>query len=149
MKLIALPMFLSCALLRVGARGAPVMVPPISVLLASRSNVERAIDRSLVMRLWGDASGFEVEVTSTKPVRGCFPNLVHWAAHGPDPSEVLPWQVAARRFSDTRLIPVCGESFSVEVSLVSPVLTADAEHFASGTLVVSVEARKQVARDGN
>lgn len=149
MKSIALPMFLSCALLSVDALGAPAAVPPISVSLASRANVERAIGRSLRLHLWGDAGGFEVEVTSTRPVRGCFPNRVHWAAHGPDPSELLPWQVAARRFPDTRLIPVCGEALAVAVLLVSPVLTQDAGHFASGTLVVSVKPGKQVSRDGH
>ena len=148
MKSIALATFLSCALGAI-AQAAPAALPPISVSLASRSDVERVIGRSLRLHVWGDASGFEVEVTTTKPVRGCFPNRVHWAAHGPDPSELLPWQVAARRFPDMRLIPVCGEALAVEVSLVSPVLTGDAEQFASGTLVVSVKSRKQVSRDGH
>lgn len=120
-----------------GTQAAPPRrFAPVAVSLTSASSTERGIGRAMFLRVSGDARGFEVEVTSRKPVRHCFDNRVHRASHGPDPSEVLPWQVAVGRFSNTRWIPVCGVPRMVEISLVSPMLSADHERFVGGQLIV-------------
>lgn len=147
MKNIALAAFLLAALTP-PAFARPAQGPAISVPLASQATVEQPIGGSLVLRVRGDATGFEVEITSTKPVRDCYANLVHSAPHGPDASDVMPWHVTQHRFPDTRLIPVCGHSLAAEVSLVSPQISVDGERFTSGTLVVRIKPSKRGPRAG-
>lgn len=141
MKHIAFLPFLACA---PGAAGAPIVGAGITMPLASSASAERPIGAALLLRVAGNATdGFEVEVTSRTALRGCQPNLVHWSPHGPDPSEVLAWQVTAARFPDTRRVPVCGHDLIVEIALVAPAISPDGARFTSGTLVVSVEHRDQ------
>jgi hypothetical protein len=148
MKTIALTAFL---LLAFGASTHAALAAgagPLAIPLASPSAIERAVSRSLLLRITGNAEGLEVELISTKPVRGCFHNLVHRAPHGPDPSEVLPWQVAAGRFPNIRSIPVCGHALMVEISLVSPILSSDKTRFTAGELVVTIKPRNKVSNAG-
>ena len=132
-----------------GAQTAPATRnDPLIVQLSSPSVTQRPVSQSLSLRVTGGAKGFEVELISKKPVRGCSHNLVHLAPHGPDPSEVLPWQVAAGRFPNIRPIPVCGRPLMIVISLESPLLSGDNTQFTAGKLVVDVKPRKRISRAG-
>ena len=122
----------------------------IAIPLAAPTDVTRAESPSLSLRVSGDPGAFDIEVTSRNPVRGCPHNLVHRAPHGPDPSEVLPWQVTSRRFADTRWIAVCGFPLVLEVSIADAQVggAGGAARFTAGTLRLAISGRR-VNRSGS
>lgn len=139
-------LFVSTATL---GQAAPVSEPQLRMSLDSSTNAERAFGASLFLHVQGTAEdGFEVKVVAPRRIRGCYPNLVHWAPHGPDPSDVMPWHVAQRYYPNTRVIPVCGHKLAVEITLASPVVSPNATRFTSGMLVVTVKHAKWVSDAG-
>ena len=123
--------------------------PRVQVPVASAADANRTFGRSMHLRVSGSAEeGFEVELVAPRRARDCYPNLVHWAPHGPDPSEVLPWHVAKRYFPNERTIPVCGQELAVEIRLVAPTVSLDGTRFTSGTLVVTAKHGKRVSGVG-
>ena len=115
----------------------------ITVPMAAAVAVEKAAADALTLAITGDGQYLDVAVRSKHQIRGCPPNLVHWAAHGPDPSEIMPWQITSRRFPDKRSIPVCGHALTLDIVLVSPVVTGtgDGARFTGGTLIASIRQR--------
>lgn len=149
MKIVAVTAFLLLAFGASTHAALAVNAGSLAIPLGSPSTIERVVGRSLLLRITGNAEGLEVQISSSRPVRGCFPNLLHRAPHGPDPSEVLPWQIAAGRFPNIRYIPVCGRALMVEISLVSPLLSGDKTRFTAGELVVSIKPRTKVSHAGH
>src|SRR4051812_45635507 len=60
-------------------------------------------------------SGYGFDVVARTP--GSSTNLLEWASHGPDPSDVLAWNHNAGHFSDMRRIFVRGYPGEVIVDL--------------------------------
>jgi hypothetical protein len=134
-------------LFAIAGAGQPAMAAShpagIALPLNAPADVAEIASDSLTLRVSGDPGAFDVEVTSRRPVRGCARNLVHWAPHGPDPSEILPWQVTSMHFPNRRSIPVCGHPLMVEIS-IDPVAVGgagDGAKFTAGTLRVWIGER--------
>jgi hypothetical protein len=122
--------------------GASAKDVEVSTSLVSDISVVEKINESLTLKVSGGLAGFEVEVFSTKSVRGCFPNLVGYAEHGPDEYMVYPWHVRNRFYPNERSVPVCGMPYAVEISIISPKVDEDSapenSTFLAGDLRVRV-----------
>jgi hypothetical protein len=118
--------------------------------LTSAGDVTERIDKSLTLHIQGDENGFWIEVNSDKRVPRCHPNLAHWAPHGPDPSDVLPWHVATAHYPNVRSIPICGYPLTLDVEMSSVRISGQNESatFAEGTLVVTVTKTRIIKRNG-
>jgi hypothetical protein len=119
----------------------------ITIPMTTAADVKKRIAGSLEMRVFGDEGGFQVEVTSQRHVRGCFHNLAHWAPHGPDLSDVMPWHTSAKWYPNIRVVSVCGHPLELVISIVSPQVAGEGnkEKFVAGTLAVTV--RRQGKRN--
>src|SRR5689334_8328640 len=121
------------ALLAASGSAATRMPVRVEVPLAAEAIAEQPISRSLRLRAQNYGESVDVQVLSSKPVHGCFDNLAHRWPHGPDPSEIMAWQIAEHYYEEPRLIPVCGHSLTVKVELVAPKISEDGKRFLSGS----------------
>lgn len=128
--------------LQAGSASAATGAVRVEVPLAAAAVAERPITGSLRLRVENYGESVDIQVISSTPVTGCFENLAHRWPHGPDPSEIMAWQVIEHYFEEPRLIPVCGHSLTVKVELVAPQVSEDGKRFVSGTAVITVQPNK-------
>lgn len=141
------PMVSLLALAAAPASASPVLAR-VEVPLAAEAVAERPINSSLRLHVRNYGESIDIEVISRKPVPGCFENLAHRRPHGPDPSEVMAWQVTAHYYEAPRLIRLCRRPYIVKVDLVAPKVSEDGRRFASGSVVVTVLPDKRAPRRG-
>ena len=134
--------FLLALLVAPALAAGPVPVR-VTVPLASPSVAEQRIDGSLRLRVQNYGEAIDVEVLSSRRVSGCFANLAHRWPHGPDPSEIMAWQIAEHHFKEPRVIRVCGQSFTLKVELIAPETSIDGTRFLSGSVIVTVMPSRQ------
>ena len=135
-------------LLAIGRTQQPAERSSITIdLLDDRIMLSRVIAPELVVRLvnigGSEHQGWEVEVLR-RPVSVDSRNLIHYAPHGPDLSEVFAWHVAERHFPDERTIDVRGYPITVTIQLIDPRVTGTGPdaRFVSGRLRVGWKPRK-------
>lgn len=122
---------------------AAATLPTITLPLTQTGNAQIKVGRALVLRVSGRPDDFQVAVTTTKKIRGCPDNLIYYAPHGPDPSDVMPWHVQTHYFPNVRTIPVCCFPLNVEVRLhhVRSAGKGPNARFTAGTLTATVLPR--------
>ncbi len=148
MRGVVASLCLSAGLLVSGAHIARQAPQSLTIdLVDTRDTVSRAIDSTLVLRLQnasvdGKHQGWDVEVFK-HPVTDKSQNLIHYAAHGPDPSDVEAWQVAEKYYPNERTVDVKIYPVAVTISLIDPKIsgTGSDAQFTSGSLRVSWKRR--------
>jgi hypothetical protein len=139
---------LACTTLASSAPTVRQAAPSLTIsLLDDRDSVSRAIDSRLMLRLLnGNADGkhqdWEVEVFE-RPVTDTSQNLIAFAGHGPDPSDVEAWQVAEKYYPNERTIDARLFPLTVTIRLIDPTIsgTGPDAQFTSGFLRVSWKRR--------
>lgn len=119
---------------------APVITVPLAKSLQKTVN----IGHGLMLSVNGDGVDMQIKVTpngSTGYPWHCFDNLVYWTFHGPDKSDIMPWQIKRKFFSNTRIIPVCGFPLQLVVHILHPKIRSvkGQSMFTAGTLTIAVE----------
>lgn len=120
--------------------GAGIPRQTVSLSLTEFGKVRTEIQKGLYLEIDSESGVTEVKVTSEKHIPHCPYNLVHWAGHGPDPSDIMIWSIEKHVFNNPRVLPVCGFPLEVRVDLVNVkiVTTGNVSNFVSGKAVATV-----------